>query len=172
MTENSFVGYEYQDFTVKRSMASMVADGLESFGWAPEGTSGIAGKPDSISIKCRRDRKIRNKAELTRLQRQFDACVSEIQSLEFSKYVRGSAVAYAMGIVGTAFMAGSVFAVTSGMTLLCVILAIPGFAGWVLPYLFYRSITGRKTAEVTPLIDKKYDEIYEVCEKASGLLTD
>lgn len=104
------------------------------------------------------------------MQRQFDACVTEIQSLDFSKYVKASAVAYAIGVIGTAFMAGSVFAVTSNMTELCVVLAIPGFLGWVLPYLCYRKINKRKTEEVTPLIDQKYDELYTVCEKASGLL--
>jgi len=171
MNEKNFIGYEYQDFTVKRSMASFYMDGLENFGWKPEGKSDIAGKQDSICMKFKRDRKIRNKAELTRLQRQFDAGVSEIQSLEFSKYVKASAVAYVIGIVGTAFMAGSVFAVTSNMVALCVILAIPGFVGWVLPYLLYRNILKKKSTEVTSLIDKKYDEIYAVCEKANGLLT-
>ncbi len=170
MRGNNFVAYEYQDFIVKRSMASMYSDGLENFGWELEGTENVVGKPESICLKFKRNRKIRNKVELTRLQRQFDSCVHEIQSLEFSKYVKPSAVAYGIGVIGTAFMAGSVFAVTSNMVALCVILAIPGFAGWVLPYLSYRNILRKKTAEVTLLIDKKYDEIYEVCEKANGLL--
>lgn len=170
MNEKNFIGYEYQDVTAKRGMVSLYLDGLENFGWESEGKSSVVGKPDSICIKFKRDRKIRNKAELTRLQRQFDAGILEIQSLEFSKYVKASAVAYAIGIVGTAFMTGSVFAVTSNMVALCIVLAIPGFAGWVLPYLCYRSIIKKKSTEVTPLIDKKYDEIYEVCEKANGLL--
>lgn len=170
MNENNYVGYEYQDFTIKRGIVSMYSDGLENFGWQPEGGAVAVVKPDSVCLKFKRDRKIRNKAELTRLQRQFDSCVLEIQSLEFSKYVKASAVAYVIGIVGTAFMAGSVMAVTSNMTALCVILAIPAFAGWILPYLFYRNIKNKKAAEVTPLIDKKYDEIYTVCEKASRLL--
>lgn len=170
MNENNFVGFEYQDITVKRTMASVYTDGYENFGWTMEGTSSSATKVDTVTIKLKRDRKIRNKAELTRLQRQFDACVMEIQSLEFSKFALASAVAYVIGVIGTAFMAGSVFAVTSNMISLCVVLAIPGFVGWVLPYLCYRKISKKKTDTVTPLIDKKYDDIYAVCEKASGLL--
>lgn len=170
MRDKNIIAYEYQEFPVKRSLASMCADSLENFGWELEGNSIMLGKPDTLILKGKRDRKIRNKAELTRLQRQFASYLSDIQSLEFSKYVKGSAVAYALGIAGTAFMAGSVFAVTSGMVPLCVVLAIPGFLGWALPYFLYCAIIRRKTAEVAPLIDQKHDEIYEVCEKANTLL--
>lgn len=166
---NNFIGYEYQDVTAKRDMATVYADGYENFGWALEGTSNSLTKVDSVTMKFKRDRKIRNKAELTRLQRQFDACINEIQSLEFSKHLSASIFAYTIGLIGTAFMAGSVFAVTSNLIPLCVILAIPGFIGWMLPYFCYRTITRKKTSEIIPLIDKKYDEIYAVCEKANGL---
>lgn len=171
MTNNDFVGYEYQDITVKRGMASVYADGYENFGWTAEGTSIPTTKPDSVVMKFKRDRKVRNKAELTRLQRQFDASVQEIQALEFSKYFKASVVAYIIGILGTAFMAGSVFAVTSNLITLCIVLAIPAFIGWILPYLFYRSISKKKTNQIMPQIDKKYDEIYSICEKANSLIS-
>lgn len=78
--KKAFVGYEYKEITVKRSMASIYADGYENFGWKSEG---IVHQPsklaiDSVTLKFKRDRKIRNKTELTRLQRNFDACVQEI----------------------------------------------------------------------------------------------
>lgn len=170
MSESNFVGFEYQDVTAKRSMASVYADGYENFGWTMEGTSNHISKVDSVTMKFKRDRKIRNKAELTRLQRQFDACVLEIQSLDFSKHAKASVVAYAIGLIGTAFMAGSVFAITANLTVLCVVLAVPAFVGWVLPYVCYRWINQKKTTQVMPLIDQKYDELYAVCEKANGLL--
>lgn len=170
MNESNFVGYEYQDVSIKRSMAAVYADGYENFGWKLDGTAEQPGKVDSVTMKFKRDRKIRNKAELTRLQRNFDACVSEILSLESSKYIRASVTAYAVGIVGTAFMAGSVFSITADKLIPCIILAIPAFTGWVLPYFLYRGIRKKKTAQVAPLIDQKYDELYAVCEKANGLL--
>lgn len=170
MSEHNFVGFEYQDITVKREMSSIYADGYENFGWTIDSVFNPAAKVDSVTMKLKRNRKIRNKAELTRLQRQFDACISEIQSLDFSRYRKASAVAYTIGVIGTAFMAGSVFAVTSNMILLCVIFSVPGLIGWILPYLCYRRINQKKTEEVMPLIDQKYDELYAVCEKANGLL--
>lgn len=86
MSENKYVAYEYTEMTVKRSMEAVYADSYESFGWSVGGTSTPVGKVDSITMKFKRDRKIPNKAELTRLQRQFDAYVGEIVSLEQSKY--------------------------------------------------------------------------------------
>lgn len=49
------------------------------------------------------------------------------------------------------------------------VFAIPSFLGWILPYLCYRTINKKKTEEVMPLIDLKYDEMYTICDKASGL---
>lgn len=169
MKENSFIGYEYHSINVKRSMASLYTDGYENFGWKLECSEYPVAAVVTVTLKFKRDRKICNKAELTRLQHNFDACVSEILRLEKSKFLKASAVAYGVGIVGTAFMAGSVFSVTSGLILPCIILAIPAFVGWALPYFLYRNITGRRTAEVAPLVEQKYDEIYSICEKASAL---
>lgn len=165
-----FVGYEYQEIAVKNGMTSIYADGYENFGWKLEDSSFVFGKLDSVTMKFKRDRKIRNKPELTRLQRQFDAIASDIVSLEASKRMKASIVAYLVGIIGTAFMAGSVFSITSGLILPCILLAIPAFIGWLLPYFLYRSIEKKRIASVTPLIDSKYDELYTVCEKANNLL--
>mgnify|MGYP001852342004 FL=1 len=170
MSDKAFVGYEYQEVAVKNGMTSVYADGYENFGWKLEKSDVALGKPDSVIMKFKRDRKIRNKPELTRLQRQFDAIVSEIVSLESSKRLKASIAAYVVGIIGAAFMAGSVFAFTAGLLLPSVILAVPAFIGWIVPYFLYRSMEKKKTASVTPLIDSKYDELYTVCERANGLL--
>ncbi len=151
-------------------MASLYIDGYENFGWKLEGSEYPIASVDTVTLKFKRDRKICSKAELTRLQRNFDACVSEILSLEGSKYLKASVAAYSVGIVGTAFMAGSVFAVTSNLIVPCIILAVPAFIGWALPYFLYKNISKKRTAEITPLIEQKYDEIYSICEKANALL--
>ncbi len=173
MIENKFIGYEYKTVSVNHQMESVYADGYQNFGWETEGTPESSATVGMVSMRFKRNRKILNKAELTRLQRQFDACVDEIVALERSKSTVASIVAYVIGLVGCAFMAGSVFAITSASPniMLCAILAIPGFVGWILPYFCFTSVRRKKTNALTPLIDKKYDEIYEVCEKANKLLT-
>ena len=172
MEKSSFVGYEYYEVAVKRRVVSLYADGYKNFGWKLEGTEEQPGKQpvDTITMKFKRDRKICNKTELTRLQHNFDACVSEILSLELSKSVKASIAAFAIGIVGTAFMTGAVFAVIAGNILPGIILAIPACIGFVLPYFLYRCMEKKKTTQVEPLIDLKYEELYTVCEKAHSLL--
>ena len=171
-TANSknFIGYEYRDIMVERSMEAMYVDGYQNLGWALESAAGLPVGLGNIALKFKRDRKIRNKAELTRLQRQFDADVKEIITMEKSKGDNAAILAFTVGLIGTAFMAGSVFAVVGNLIVLCIILAIPAFIGWILPYFLYKSTYAKKSAKVTPLIDDKYDEIYEVCERANDLL--
>ena len=69
-------------------------------------------------------------------------------------------------------MAGATFAVTTQppYVILCILLAIPGFIGWILPYFVYKKVLGKQIEKVTPLIEEKYDEIYEICEKGNRLL--
>lgn len=176
--QKNYIGYEYKEVVAEDNMVSLILDGYENFGWElneslPE--SGRRGKSVSVSkraIKMRRDRKIVNKAELTRLQRNFEACVAEIQKLEKRKTSAATVFALVLGIFGTAFMAGSTFAVTAQPPhiILCIVLAVPGFLGWILPYFLYRKVQEKEAKKVTPLIEAKYDEIYEICEKGSKLL--
>lgn len=169
---NGFIGYEYKDITVWREMEPLYADAYTNFGWTLEGTdiSSVLQGTNTVSMRFKRDRKIRNKAELTRLQRQFEACAHEIQALERSKPSSAIVAALAVGLIGTAFLAGSVFAYIGGMLVFSIVLAVPGFLGWIIPYFMYRKIQRDKTAKLSPLIEQKYDEIYSTCEKANGLL--
>lgn len=169
---NDFVGYEYKEITADRERASIYIDGYMNFGWIVDENvqpSEVMGK---LTIKFKRDRKILNKTELTRLQHHFEACMNEIDALEKSKTTDATIWALVIGIIGTALMAGSVFAVTSQppRILLCIVLAIPAFIGWILPYFVYNKKIRKKTAKVTQQIEQKYDEIYEVCEKGNKLI--
>lgn len=168
--EKGFIGYEYKDVTVSRELEPIYADGYENFGWKLEEVGIPLGKPTAVKMQFKRDRKIRNVAELARLQRQFDAYAGEVMALRKEKERSASAVAYSIGIIGTALMAGAVFTLQAGIIPVMVILGILGFAGWTAPYFLYTRLIREKTIRVTPLIDAKYDEIYSVCEKANDLL--
>jgi len=168
----NFVGYEYIEIVTDNERSSLYLDGYMTFGWIPDGNfppSGILGR---TSIKLKRDRKILNKAELTRLQRHFEACMNEIEEMEKSKTRAATIYALIVGLIGTAFLAGSVFAITAATPLipLCVILGIPGIIGWILPYPIFRSQTQARIKKIAPLIEQKHDEIYEICKKGDSLL--
>ncbi len=170
--DNRFVGYEYKEITVDRSLEGIYADGYANFGWKLDGTDTASrSQPaDSVHMRFKRDRKIVNKAELTRLQRQFEACAQEIASMERNKTSAAVIAAFTAGLIGTVFLGGSVFAYLGGLLPFSIVLAVPGFLGWILPYFLYCRVRRSRTEALTPLIEQKYDEIYSVCEKASGLL--
>ena len=98
--------------------------------------------------------------------------MAQIRLLEKEKTARPTIMAVTAGVLGTAFMAGSTFAVTAEppQIALCIILAVPGLLGWVLPYFLYRLGVRKQTEKMAPLIEEKYDEIYAICEKGSKLL--
>lgn len=162
----SYVAYEYKEVEAKGERGSLLLDCYQSLGWEAEKET-APGK-----IMLRRSRKIMNKAELTRLQRNLEACAAEIDALQKSKTSKASITSLVIGLVGTAFMAGSVFAVTAAPPViwLCVLLAVPGFALWALAPISYPRMVAKRTAVVNELIEQKYDEIYEICEKGSKLL--
>lgn len=169
---NPFVGYEYKEVTVKSDQASLYMDCYGAFGWEPDENIVIASRNSLTTLRMKRDRKIVNKAELTRLQRHFEACAKELDELERSKMTMGRIWAMVIGVIGTAFMAGSVFAVTHQPPVywLCILLAIPAFIGWIAPYFVFRRVVERQTIKVQPIIEAKHDEIYEICEKGYSLL--
>lgn len=174
ITKNArdFVGYEYKELSVPRDRFSFYLDGYLNFGWIPDENGPQREKAGIISITLKRDRRIVNKAELTRLQRNFDACAEEIQALERAKTSSPTMIALAIGLTGTAFMAASTFAVTAQPPhiLACILFALPGFGGWIAPCFIYRNLVHRKTLQLAPLIDDKLEEAYRLCERGHQLL--
>lgn len=163
-----FVGYEYREIATDSSRISFLTDGYRYFGWEPDENPG--GEKNLLRLK--RNRRITNRAELTRLQRNFEGCLGEIEKLEKAKTSAAAIYAMTIGIAGTIFMAGSVFAVTADppRIALCALLAIPGIIGWVAPYFVYRWTAEKRIKQIEPLIEGKYEEIYEIFEKGSRLL--
>ena len=170
--QKMYRSYEYHELNVKEELASFYLDCYENFGWQQDENFPPQNKGDSVVLKLKRNRKMVNKVELTRLQRHFEADMQDIFSLEKSKTGLATVLALSTGVLGTAFMAGSVFAVTAEPPIiwLCILLAIPAFAGWILPYFVYKKVKEEKTKKITPYIEEKYDEIYEICEKGHSLL--
>jgi hypothetical protein len=67
-------------------------------------------------------------------------------------------------------MAGSVFAFIGGLTLLSIILAIPGFAGWALGYFSFGWTQTRQIARVSDTLSAAYDAAASYCQSAFRLL--
>lgn len=154
----SYVAYEYKEIEAKGERAALLMDCYQSLGWEAEQGNAPG--------------KIMNKAELTRLQRNMEACVAELDAMQKGKTTKASIVSLVLGLIGTAFMAGSVFAVTATPPIiwLCILLAVPAFTLWALAPILYPRMVAKRTKTVNELIEQKYDEIYAICEKGSKLL--
>lgn len=168
----AFVGYEYKEIDASGERAAFYLDCYENFGWVLDERTQEAVPTSKGRLLLKRERKIMNKAELTRLQRHFETCVDEIGALERSKTSNATIWAIVVGSIGTAFMAGATFAAVHvpPRYVLCTVLAVPGFIGWALPYFLYQKLAAKRAKVVTELVERKYDEIYEICEKGNSLL--
>lgn len=166
----NFIGYEYKELTTNDRHFSLLIDCYKYFGW--EVDENDLHSPTGNLIRLKRDRRIINKAELTRLQRKFEAGIAELVTLERAKTEKATISALTIGMIGTAFMAGSVFAVTAEtpQILLSIVLAIPAFLGWIAPYFIYQKVKTAQIKALNPLMEETYEAIYQVCEKGAKLL--
>lgn len=173
MEQNSgYVSYEYKEMEVPAQAVSLLLDCYESFGWAQDPRRPAVQQQNKVTLCLRRSRKLANRMELTRLQRNFECSMEEIGRLERSKSRAALFWALLVGLTGTACMAGAVFAVTAQTPHygLMAVLAVPGFVGWAVPCLLYRRIQQAESRRLQPMIEEKYEEIFQLCEKGHALL--
>lgn len=164
--------YDYRTIVVKQSMVSLYTEAYKYFGWImicadADERALVSGGQTTLEFK--REHKIRNKGELTRLQRSFEACVNEISEMEESKKAAASRVGCGVSIAGSVFMCCSVLLSAASQAAVSLLLAIPGILGWLSSGFLYNVVEKKKSEEVDPLIEEKYDEIQQVCHKANGL---
>lgn len=169
---NPYVGYEYMEVTVPARDASLWLDGYASFGWHPDENRPAPGSGVRVTLFLKRDRRLVNRTELTRLQRHFEACMAEIDRLHRAPVRAAALRALTVGLLGTACMAGSVFAVTHDPPcyLLMTVLAVPGFLGWAAPGLLYARWVRRRQDQLRSALDAQYEEVDRLCEKGHALL--
>ena len=171
-TIREYHSYDYMEVSVAERLYSHYMDSYQAFGWEIDENIVSAGSHGKITIHLKRSRRIMNKMELTRLQRHFEACMEEIVSLEESRRTYPRMTAFLCGLSGWGFMAGSVFAATANppRMALCLVLAVPGFIFCAAAYFGYHYAKHRRIKKTAPLIEAKFDEAYEVCEKANKLI--
>ena len=163
--------FDYLKVTVEEDLLSQYIDGYEKFGWSMDENVPTEISRGKAALHMKRSRHIINKTELIRLQQHYEACMEEVRTLEASKSSVPAAVSLTCVLAGCGFVAGSVFAVTAvpPVIWLTVLLAIPGIFLWAAACFRYKPIKRRRIQKVMPLIEAKYDEAYEVCEKAFRL---
>ena len=166
-----FVAYEYSTIRVDREMEPLYKDSYRNFGWTVEPYGTNLPNTNTVTLKLKRDRRIKNRPMVLELQRRCENALTAISHMERSKTSVATSVALVLGVVGAAFLAGSVFALNFGSLWLSVPLGAIGLIGWVAGYFSHGRVKANKTAELAPLIDRQYDVVYETGEQASRLLS-
>ena len=119
-TLTGFTPYEYRTLQVAPEQEPLYKDTFANFGWIVEKET--AGRPGTttMALQVKRDRRLPNRQVINELQRQAEDALGTIRDLERSRSAAAITVAVALGIVGSAFLAGSVFALTAGLVILSV----------------------------------------------------
>lgn len=172
MEKKGYIGYEYHEISIKQQKASRYLDGMQNFGWEVDDNFPITQQNGEVTLHLKRNKKILNKMELTRLQNHFEANMREIELMEKRTGDIPAIAAFGVGAMGTICMTISTFAMTHKppMIGLSIMFAVPGFIGWGMPVFLYKKIKNKKVRELSPYLEQKYVEIDKICEKGRLLL--
>lgn len=167
--------YDYKTAEAGQKSAPETVDAYEALGW--EIVSESRGLTGSVALNFRRNRKVKSKDQLNRLQMRLDDSLNNIKIMEKKKTGTASAIAIFMGIIGTLVFGGgmSIFLTELNHQLWHYIaggiLGALGIGLCLLAYYSYLKIRDKKTKEMNVQIEKKRDEIAVICEDAQRLLT-
>ncbi len=172
MQEKDFITYEYRTKTVKAKDRTRVMDMSEAFGWEVTGTTPTI---EGVTVSLKRDRKIKHKQELMKLERQADETFSAINKLNSAKTLTASVFAYIFGCIAALILGGGMC-----MTMLTennvpafvggIVLGIAGIVLCSVNYLIYKKIEEKKTVQVIPLIDDNEEKLANIFAKGNDLL--
>lgn len=173
MQEKDFVSYEYKTVTVKSKDQSKTMDMYEAFGW--DITTVTPATLDGVTLSLKRDRKLKHKQELTKLERQAEDLTATINGLERSKTLGGNIFSYIFGVIATLILGGGmclVMLIENSVPALIggIVLGIIGIVLCSVNYVIYKNVVTKKTKQVLPVIDQTEEKLSNVLENGNGLL--
>ncbi len=198
MENTKYVGKEYKTIKVNKQYENLCKDSMEAVGWiydqstpsiikkgygairlmtAPLSIFGGAFKEiqedheslKDVEVTFSREREQTNKTTKNELGSKIETLLHKIEHEESSKVVSANAAAYGIGLAGTVFMALATFSYLGGMLVPCIGLAAVGFIGWILAYVAFVMIKGKKTEKADHAIEEMELEINNICTEAMKL---
>lgn len=168
----SYVKYDYKEIKVKSDNVDMYIDSYNNFGWKLDTRYSIVTENNTSIIRLRRNQKIINKVELTRLERNFEDCIRKINFLEKSINSNGLILSIIIEVLVIVLTLGGIV-VSFNRDIFkdfYILLIVPGIIALYLPYFLYKYIRKKREYIVNNLIDEKYKEIYKIHKKGKKLL--
>ncbi len=169
--ENTYKDYEYMKVRVLEKDYSAYIDGYKNFGWFKDENVIDINEGLYVIIALKRDRRILNKVELTRLQQNFEDCMKQIERLHKYINIPATILASLTGMSGVLFMMGAVwmFCDIHRINPVNILLACIGIFCQVMALYVYKKIYLLRYVKINPLIEIKQDELYEICNKGRKL---
>jgi len=173
--QNNYRNYEYMTKTADSRTVSEIANRYSSLGWELDRQErGLI----FTTLTFKRDRNIKNKDQLNRLQLRIEDGVNGIVYMEESKTRGATIFSLVIGIFAALMFGGGMSLImfnadpmtASWQVIVGFVLGIVGGAIAAVVYPLYRKAVARKTAKTNPLIEKKRDEIADLCGEAHGLV--
>lgn len=166
-TTTGFVAYEYTTIRAPRDLARLHEDTYRNFGWTVTDEHTV---PGAVEFTLKRDRNIRTRSAVTELERKAQRSLTKIDRLNTSPRNFAMTSAMTIGLVGTAFLAGSVFTLLGGFIVASVALGVVGLLGWAGGAGAYIIVRNRRTAKLAAAIDAEYGTVNACAEQANRLL--
>ena len=196
--KENFIGYEYKTVNATRDSAEMYIDCMENFGWSLVENDGYdvqdlisnlnpvnlgrniadaaqtfgetADVAPAMTLKFKRDRRIENKQQLDKLEREYEAALSAISKVERKNSAQTMGVSLGTGIIGALFVGLSVYNFISSNIVLGIVLAAIGAIGWAIGFFSNKKVGNKKSTQTEPYIQEQMNIVYSTCEKAHALL--
>ena len=196
--KKNFVVYEYKNVNVKRDSAGMHIDCMENFGWSLIEDDGYdfqallsnlnpvnlgrniadaaqcfgetADASPTITLKFKRDRRIENKQQLDKLEKEYEEALSAINKIERKNSAQTMGVSLGTGIIGAVFVGLSVYSFISSNIVLGTLFAVVGAAGWAIGFFSNQKVGKKKSVQSGPQVQEQLGIAYNACEQAHALL--
>lgn len=175
MGSRNAITYDYLAIQAEGKAAYEVVDSYQALGWeAINRESSFI--PGLMTINFRRNRKVKNKEQLNRLQTKLDDCFNGIKVCEKNKTQTAMVFALILGVIGAIIFGGGmsmILTITNPELWVYIvggILALIGAVPCALAYFVYNRIRVKKTAAMNILIEGKRDEIDNLCDDAQRFL--
>lgn len=177
-----YIAYDYIKLEVLSELEQLYIDCYQSFGWQLTSISEINMNQDYyingrtfpeknlITLKFKRNRKIKNKAELLTLQNNMEDYFKKIAKLKKEPELIGTMYSMIFGVIGLLFIIFSFLSFTSTNPFLGIINGIIGSIDVILAFFMYNKKRKQLQEKNEILIEELYNLIHEQCEKAYNLV--
>ncbi len=169
---NDFVTYDYITIEVDNTKISLYVDTYENLGWELTNT---VSRLFNTELAFKRNRKVTNKKELLKLQRNIEESLYNIARLENSKINKVMISALVLGIPASLVMGGGMALIMTQPDnvkafIVGLALGVVGLVTCIFNPIIYNKKVARNIRRVNPLIEEEYDKIASVAEQVQELL--